>query len=62
LFAWCAVDTLLFPLCCYYMRWNTARVKRNVARKEEEWQMKMKKEREEPSRLARITTLGSRMG
>jgi hypothetical protein len=62
LFAWCAVDTLLFPLCCYYMRWNTARVKRNVARKEEEWQMKMKKEREEPSRLARITTLGSRVG
>jgi hypothetical protein len=60
LFAWCAIDTLLFPLCCYYMRWNSLRVKKNAAKKEAEWQAKMKKEREDPSRLARITTLGSR--
>jgi hypothetical protein len=50
LLAWCAVDTILFPVCCYYMRWKSARAKRDAARKE----------REEPSRLARITTLGSR--
>jgi hypothetical protein len=60
LFAWCALDTALFPLCCYYMRWNTARVKRDAAKKEEEWQAKMKKEVEEPSWLVRTTTLGSR--
>jgi hypothetical protein len=60
LFAWCAVDTLLFPLCCYYMRWNSARVKRNVVEREAEWQKRMEKEREDPSRLARITTLGRR--
>ncbi|EXJ90810.1 hypothetical protein A1O1_03915 [Capronia coronata CBS 617.96] len=23
LFAWCAVNTLLFPFCCVYMRWKT---------------------------------------
>ncbi|KAF3016461.1 hypothetical protein E8E14_008110 [Neopestalotiopsis sp. 37M] len=22
LFAWCAVNTILFPLCCYFMRWK----------------------------------------
>jgi len=60
LFAWVGVGTMLFPLCCYYMRWNTARVKKNAARKEEEWHAKMEKEREEPTLLARITTLGSR--
>lgn len=60
LFAWVAIDTLLFPLCCYYMRWNTARVKRNAAMKEAEWHAKMEKERENPSILARCTTVGSR--
>jgi hypothetical protein len=60
LVAWCVVDTLLFPVCCYYMRWKSARAKRNAARKEAEWQRKMEKEREEPSRLARITTVGTR--
>jgi hypothetical protein len=60
LFGWCVVDTLFFPLCCYYMRWNSARVKRNVAKREAEWQKQMEKEREDPSRLARITTLGNR--
>jgi hypothetical protein len=60
LLAWCAVDTLLFPICCYYMRWKSAWVKRSAAAKESKWQRKMEKEREEPSRLARITTVGSR--
>ncbi|KAF2647321.1 hypothetical protein K491DRAFT_709249 [Lophiostoma macrostomum CBS 122681] len=60
LFVWCAVGTLLFPLCCYYMRWNTARVKRNAAKKEVEWHAMMEKEQEQPSFLARITTLGEK--
>jgi hypothetical protein len=28
LFAWAAINTALFPLCCYFQRWNTERVKR----------------------------------
>ena len=28
LFAWCAINTLLFPFCCYFMRWKTMRSKR----------------------------------
>lgn len=60
LFAWVAVDSMLFPLCCYYMRWNTARVKRNAAKAEAEWHAKMEKQREDPSLLARVTTRGSR--
>lgn len=60
LLAWCAVDTILFPLCCYYMRWNTARVKSNAAQKEAEWHAQMEKERETPSLMARVTTRGSR--
>lgn len=60
LLAWCAVDTLLFPACCYCMSWKSVRAKKNAARKGEEWQRKMEKEREKPSRLARITTVGSR--
>ncbi|KAF1845577.1 uncharacterized protein K460DRAFT_337932 [Cucurbitaria berberidis CBS 394.84] len=60
LFAWCAVDTLFFPMCCYYMRWNTARVKKQAANMEAEWHAKMEKEREAPSLLARVTTVGSR--
>ncbi|CAJ2512074.1 Uu.00g076990.m01.CDS01 [Anthostomella pinea] len=28
LFAWVAVNTVLFPFCCYFMRWNTEREKR----------------------------------
>lgn len=60
LFAWVAVDTILFPLCCCFMRWNTARAKRNAAKAEAEWHAKMDKEREEPSLLARVTTRGSR--
>jgi hypothetical protein len=60
LFAWCAIGTLLFPICCYYMRWKTARTKRNAAAKEEAWHKKMDKERNDPSRLAKITTMGSR--
>ena len=60
LFVWCAVNTLLFPLCCYFMRWNTIRTKRNAAKAEAEWHAKMEKEREEPSLLARVTTRGSR--
>jgi hypothetical protein len=60
LFAWVAVGTSLFPACCYYMRWNTARVKKDAAKKEAEWQKKMDQEREAPSLLARVTTVGSR--
>jgi hypothetical protein len=60
LFAWCGIGTILFPLCCYYMRWNTARVKRNAARAEEAWHQQMEKQNETPTRLARITTLRSR--
>jgi hypothetical protein len=56
LFAWVAIDTLLFPVCCYYMRWNTARVKKDKEKKEEEWQKMMDKEREEPCLLSRVTT------
>lgn len=60
LFAWVAIDSILFPVCCYFMRWNTARVKRNAAKAEADWHAKMEKERDEPSLLARVTTLGSR--
>ncbi|KAJ4345111.1 hypothetical protein N0V95_005924 [Ascochyta clinopodiicola] len=60
LFAWVAIDTLLFPACCYYMRWNAARVKRNAARVGAQWQAQMEKEKDEPSLMARITTRGSR--
>ncbi|KAH7077425.1 hypothetical protein FB567DRAFT_563451 [Paraphoma chrysanthemicola] len=60
LFAWCGIGTILFPLCCYYMRWNTARVKKNAAKAEEDWHKRMEKQNEAPTRLARITTLGSR--
>ena len=28
LFAWVAVDTALFPLCCWVMRWKTMRQKK----------------------------------
>ncbi|KAF9692622.1 hypothetical protein EKO04_009744 [Ascochyta lentis] len=59
LFAWVAVDTLLFPICCHYMRWNTMRVKRNAAQAEAQWHAKMEKERDEPSLMARVTTRGS---
>jgi len=60
LFAWVAVDTFLFPVCCYYMRWNTACVRRNAAEAEAQWQAKMEKERDEPSLMARVTTRGSK--
>lgn len=60
LFAWVAVGTMLFPICCYYMRWNTVRVKKNAAKAEADWQAQMDKERDTPSYLARVTTRGSR--
>ncbi len=60
LFAWIAIDTLLFPFCCYFMRWKTMRAKKNAAKQEAEWHTKMEKERENPSLLARITTTRSR--
>jgi len=34
------------------------RVKRNAAKAEMEWKQKMEKQQEEPSFLARVTTLG----
>ncbi|KAI1417952.1 MNNG and nitrosoguanidine resistance protein [Hypoxylon sp. FL1857] len=30
LFAWAAVNVSLFPLCCYFMRWNQERQRRNA--------------------------------
>jgi hypothetical protein len=60
LFAWVIIGTALFPICCFYMRWNTARTKRNAAQAELAWKEKMDREREEPSLLARVTTRGSR--
>ncbi|KAF2266275.1 hypothetical protein CC78DRAFT_459613 [Lojkania enalia] len=60
LFAWCAIDTALFPLCCFYMRWKTMREKRLVAQREAEWEAKMEKEAAQPSFLARVTTLGEK--
>jgi len=60
LFAWVAIDTILFPFCCYFMRWKTIRAKKNAAKKEAEWHTKMEKERENPSLLARVTTTRSR--
>ncbi|ORY11455.1 hypothetical protein BCR34DRAFT_513923 [Clohesyomyces aquaticus] len=60
LLTWCVVNTVLFPFCCYYMRWNSARQKRMAAKREAEWHAKMEKEKEQPSFLARVTTLNSR--
>ncbi|KAG8527600.1 uncharacterized protein KY384_007753 [Bacidia gigantensis] len=31
LFAWVAINTILFPLCCWVMRWKTIRQKKKVA-------------------------------
>jgi hypothetical protein len=56
LFAWCAIGTALFPLCCYYMKRKTIKAKKQAAQREAEWQAKMDKERENPSLLARVTT------
>ena len=30
LFAWVAVNSILFPLCCYLMRWKTQREKQKA--------------------------------
>ncbi|TDZ10341.1 Nitrosoguanidine resistance protein SNG1 [Colletotrichum sidae] len=32
LFAWAAVNTVLFPFCCYFMRWKTEHDKRKAER------------------------------
>ena len=31
LFAWVAVNTALFPLCCYFLRWKTIKQKKEEA-------------------------------
>jgi hypothetical protein len=36
LFAWVAVDTALFPLCCWFMRWKTMREKKKEAQSKEQ--------------------------
>ncbi|PMD36146.1 MNNG and nitrosoguanidine resistance protein-like protein [Hyaloscypha variabilis F] len=36
LFAWCAVNTALFPLCCYFMRWKTMREKKKEEQQKKE--------------------------
>lgn len=56
LFAWCAVGTALFPVCCYYMRWKTIKAKKEAAQAEAAWKEKMERERENPSLLVRVTT------
>ncbi|KAF2499040.1 hypothetical protein BU16DRAFT_523636 [Lophium mytilinum] len=60
LLAWCAVDTALFPLCCYYMRWKSTKEKKLATQREANWQEKMRKEKEEPSLFTRVTTTKSR--
>jgi hypothetical protein len=59
LIVWCVIDSILFPMCCLYMRWNSARVKDIAAEKEEEWKKMMDKERDDPCLLSRMTTVGS---
>lgn len=58
LFVWVAVGTALYPFACYFMRWNGIRAKKLAAQREAEWHAKMEKETEQPSFLARVTTLG----
>lgn len=36
LFAWCAVNTALFPLCCYFMRWKTRKEKKKEEQQKKE--------------------------
>ncbi|TVY57813.1 Nitrosoguanidine resistance protein SNG1 [Lachnellula cervina] len=36
LFAWAAVNTVLFPLCCWFMRWKTIREKKKEAQSKEQ--------------------------
>ncbi|TVY75775.1 Nitrosoguanidine resistance protein SNG1 [Lachnellula suecica] len=36
LFAWVAVNTVLFPLCCWFMRWKTMREKKKEAQSKEQ--------------------------
>lgn len=37
LFAWSAVNTVLFPLCCYFMRWRAEREKRKAERQKDRY-------------------------
>ncbi|KZL73163.1 MNNG and nitrosoguanidine resistance protein [Colletotrichum tofieldiae] len=37
LFAWAAVNTLLFPFCCYFMRWKMEYEKRNAEREKDQY-------------------------
>ena len=36
LFAWCAVNTVLFPLCCWFMRWKSEKEKKKEEQKKDE--------------------------
>lgn len=36
LFAWAAVNTVLFPVCCYFMRWKTMKAKNKEAESKDE--------------------------
>ncbi|PMD49468.1 uncharacterized protein K444DRAFT_658023 [Hyaloscypha bicolor E] len=36
LFAWCAVNTALFPICCWFMRWKTMRQKKKESEGKEQ--------------------------
>ena len=33
LFTWCAINTMLFPFCCHFMRWKTMKAKREQEQK-----------------------------
>jgi hypothetical protein len=59
LIAWWAVNTALFPLACYYMRWKGARDARMAAEVKKQWIAKM--ETHEPV-LSQIKSRFSRKG
>lgn len=37
LFAWFAINTALFPFCCYFMRWKTEREKRQAEKEKDRY-------------------------
>lgn len=37
LFAWFAIDTALFPFCCYFMRWKTENEKRQAEKDKDQY-------------------------
>ncbi|KAI0167559.1 MNNG and nitrosoguanidine resistance protein [Pestalotiopsis sp. NC0098] len=37
LFAWCAINTVLFPFCCYFMRWKAEHDKRKAEKEKDRY-------------------------